>query len=386
MRDIHAWIFSSGVIRRICSSVCWCSKAIPLSRQHSLRGISAPLRLLAIAAATMLLAATPCFAQEYAKKAIEKGLTYLVAHQHPDGYWIEVNGRKVNDEFQGRPGPHIAVTSLGCMALMASGAKPGEGPRGVALEKGLGWLLAQQKPEVGDFWVEGARMEDHALATRCIARAIAVSRTARLVESLDRAVTALVSGQNERGGWRYKWGGADCDLVVSSLCARALADAKAAGATIPEEPWLKVIDHLKLSAISDYPMADMVGGFWYQTFDRPFRHSRTDFALTAAGTAALVSLGAGDSSQAKAGLNFLLKKARWRPPAYRMAQSFDYFYAYHQAVEATRIASADDRDAFWAPVITDLVKGQLPDGRWEDLVGRNYATAMACLILQETTK
>src|SRR4051812_31573206 len=39
-----------------------------------------------------------------AAQSIERGLEWLAKEQHRDGYWIETVGRKVNEEYQGRPG------------------------------------------------------------------------------------------------------------------------------------------------------------------------------------------------------------------------------------------------------------------------------------------
>ena len=37
---------------------------------------------------------------------------------------------------------------------------------------------------------------------------------------------------------------------------------------------------------------------------------------------------------------------------------------------------------WYSRIRDELVRGQQADGRWQDLVGPNYATAMACIILQ----
>ena len=123
-------------------------------------------------------------------------------------------------------------------------------------------------------------------------------------------------------------------------------------------------------------------GFWYQVFENePFRPSRTSFALTSAGVTALYGAGQYDLKEVKGGLRFL-SNPRHRPRPGDMHRSFDYFYSHYYAIQAF-FQAGDDFWNDWYPGVRDeLVAGQHGDGRWEDLVGPNYATSMACVILQ----
>lgn len=71
--------------------------------------------------------------------------------------------------------------------------------------------------------------------------------------------------------------------------------------------------------------------------------------------------------------------ARKRGDQYR---SFDYFYAHYYAVQGM-FQAGGEYWAKWFPKVRDeLVRGQNRNGSWKDLVGPNYATAMATIILQ----
>jgi hypothetical protein len=46
------------------------------------------------------------------------------------------------------------------------------------------------------------------------------------------------------------------------------------------------------------------------------------------------------------------------------------------------LAGGEAWATYYPAVRSEILGMQLSDGRWEDEVGRNYATAMACIILQ----
>src|SRR5205085_9252425 len=128
----------------------------------------------------------------------------------------------------------------------------------------------------------------------------------------------------------------------------------------PRETIERAIEYVKLSFIGpEYPDPSMRGGFWYQIFDQPFRHSRTSFPLTAAGVTALYGAGEYDSPQVREGLKFLARRTgRYHFPAWKMHQSFDYFYGHYYAIQAFYQAGGE-LWASWYPEIRDeIVKGQ----------------------------
>src|SRR5688572_2133385 len=68
-------------------------------------------------------------------EAVERALKYLHNTQDKkDGSWRSAGGKDG------------AITSLAVMAFLSAGHVPGEGPYGEAVEKGVAWVLRQQKP------------------------------------------------------------------------------------------------------------------------------------------------------------------------------------------------------------------------------------------------
>jgi hypothetical protein len=106
---------------------------------------------------------------------------------------------------------------------------------------------------------------------------------------------------------------------------------------------------------------------------------RWSFALTAAGVATLCGAGEYNLPEVRQGLQYLWK---WYPPRDIAPDRFDYYYAHYYAVQAAFQASGGYWTAWYDAVKRDLLALQEPEGCWTDLVGSNYATAMAAIILQ----
>lgn len=319
-------------------------------------------------------------------RAIVRGLDYLAAHQHPDGYWVDMIGRKVNEEYRGHLGRHVGVTGLACMAFLANGSTPGRGPYGANIERGTRWLLDQVRPDNGFITADGSRMYSNAFATLFLAEIYGMSGDPRLRQGLQAAVDGIVQAQNRQGGWRYLPGAEDADMSITVTCVMALRGARNVGIFVPRETIDAAIRYVKRSYIGNHPDWRQRGGFWYQIPENRFAMSRTSFALTAAGVTALYGAGEYDAPEIREGLRFLSRPPGLfpygRPPAWRMHESFDYFYSHYYAVQAFFQAGGAHWE-HWFPMIRDeIVAGQHPEGYWQDLVGRNYATAMATVILQ----
>ncbi|MCX7704196.1 MAG: hypothetical protein N2234_08915 [Planctomycetota bacterium] len=138
------------------------------------------------------------------------------------------------------------------------------------------------------------------------------------------------------------------------------------------------MEYVKKSASGD-------GSFYYQIYDSEGNRilSRRSFALTAAGVVALQGAGLYDSLEVKKGIKYLYDSfvVSGSPPARWMRDTFEYFYAHYYAVQALYQEGGKMWEKWHQRIANELLNGQYPDGRWEDVVGPNYATAMAVLIL-----
>ena len=311
---------------------------------------------------------------------IDRGLEYLYKSQNPDGSWMDHVGRKVHYTYECHLARHVGVTALGGMAFLSSGALPDQGPRRrycLAVRKALEFIMDQVDPS-GFISAFGSRMYSHAFATLFLAEAYGTSiypDAARLRDSLRKAVKLIVRAQNDHGGWRYMPQSRDSDMSVTVCQVMALRAARNAGIQVPKETIVAAIKYVRDS------FEERVGAFTYQIHAEYRGPSRHSFALTACGVATLYNAGIYDSHEIREGLNFLsseLRRTRDVPPR----NTFDYFYGHYYAVQAAFQAGGKYWQRWYEFIKSELSELQASDGSWEDLVGPNYATAMAVIILQ----
>jgi len=313
--------------------------------------------------------------------AIEKGLAYLAAHQEGDGSWKDVVGRKINYSYVGMHDKHVGVTALACMSFIARGDFPGRGPYGENVRRGLEFILKSM--DMNGFVTYGeSRMYSHAFATLFLAEVYGMSGREDVGKSLRSAVDAIVRAQNAQGAWRYKPDSQDSDLSVTVCQVMALRAARNSGISVPMSTIKRAMDYVRKSASPG-------GAFYYQIYDdRGFKAmSRVSYALTAAGVAALQGAGDYDSKEVKRGINYLYRDYVGAPrPRHiverEMRHTFEYLYGQYYATQAMYQSGGRNWSDYWTRLKSELIEFQYDDGRWQDLVGPNYATAMSTLLLQ----
>lgn len=317
-----------------------------------------------------------------ARKAIQRGLEFLSKRQEADGSYQDGIGRKVNNTYLATPGPHVGVTALAGMAFLSNGSTPGRGQFGKNVAGCVDFIRNHVNPQ-GFVTHMDSRMYSHAFATLFLAEVYGMAPQQDTLNALKRAVKLIVSSQNEQGGWRYLPGAKDSDISITVCQVQALRAANNVGVQVPKETIDAAIRYVKRSYVGQSVQFNTPpGGFWYQVYENyPLRPSRTSFALTAAGVTALYGAGEYDGAEIRGGLRYLFDP-RNRPAPSDMNETFDYFYGHYYAIQAF-FQSGEPYWSQWYPSIRDeLVNGQRADGRWQDLVGSNYATSMACVILQ----
>ena len=322
-------------------------------------------------------------------RAVEKGLSYLAMHQNPDGSWTDRVGRKVHMTYRGTVAPHVGVTGLVGIAFLAHGVLPGQGSAGFVmkngrkisycdvLEKALEYVMSRVSAANGFISANGSRMYSHAFATLFLAEVYGTGsyRDAEKVRrSLKNAIRLIVNAQNAEGGWRYRPGAQDSDMSITVCQVMALRAARNAGVEVPLGTIQRAVNYVKKSFVPG------VGAFTYQ-LGLEFRgvHSRWTPALTAAGVTTLYSAGEYDAFQINEGLRYILRE---RPMRGEARYTFDYYYFQYYAVQAAFQKGGAYWERWYDSIRQDLLLLQESDGRWTDLVGSNYATAMASIILQ----
>lgn len=304
--------------------------------------------------------------------AVRRGLDFLAARQRPNGCWIDRIGRKVHNYYRGHVGEHVGVTALAGMAFLANGSLPGRGRYAENVRRAVGYVVDHTRSN-GFITASDSRMYSHAFAALFLAEVYGMTGDERVRDALTRATTLIVRSQNDQGGWRYLPGATDADMSVTVCQVLALRGARNAGIQVPKPVIDRAIDYVKRSA------DPRTGGFYYQLDTYFGVPSRTSFALTAAGVTTLFGAGDYDSMEVRRGLEFL-----WRnwPLPYLAGRSFDFYYAHYYGAQAAFQAGGRYWARWYARIRAELLDLQREDGCWEDLVGKNYATAMATIILQ----
>jgi len=311
------------------------------------------------------------------KAAVERAFAYLAQHQEEDGSFKDVIGRKTSNLYVGHYDKNIGVTALAAMAFMSWGHLPGRGKYGSQVEKALNFIL-DNVDENGIISYSGSRMYEHAFATLFLAEIYGMVQKPELKDKLRAAISAIERAQNKTGGWRYMPTSKDADISVTVCQVMALRAARNAGIAVDKNVIANAINYVKRSAAPD-------GSFCYQIFDSEGNpiFSRRSFALTAAGVVALQGAGLYDAKEVKKGVKYLYDSfvVAGDPPAWWMRETFEYFYAHYYAIQAIYQEGGDMWERWHRKIANELLDGQHSDGRWEDKVGPNYATAMAVLIL-----
>ncbi len=304
-----------------------------------------------------------------ADEAVRRGLEFLRSTQKPGGAWES-----------GGFGEATSVTSLSVMAFLAAGHTPdAPGPYREAIERGVRYVLRQQKPNgllVSN--TSHGPMYCHGISTLMLAEVVGMAPasglSAEVRPALTRAIGLILKAQARKkpreheGGWRYQPDSFDSDLSVTGWQVMALRAARGAGCAVPSEPIDRAVNYIKRCAHKD------LGGFGYQPGGGP------NNPRTGTGTLALEICGDHLSPEAVAGAEYLLK----HPPQWR---SDYFFYEVYYAPQAMFQVGDKYFQGYYPKLVKVLLDHQDKDGSWlsndghDRSGGRAYCTATAILAL-----
>lgn len=300
--------------------------------------------------------------------AIDRGLAYLAASQNADGSFGRAGMYRKN----------VAVTSLAGMAFLSAGHTPGRGKYGANVSRAVEFILSRSG--AGFITSPGPEahgpMYGHGFATLFLAEIYGMTAGSGLdqrvsvADALESAVKLIINSQNKDGGWRYRPDGKEADVSVTVCQIMALRAARNAGIEVPKTVVDRCTEYVKKCPNRD-------GGFRYQL--RAQRESK--FPRTAACVVAMYSAGIYDGPEVTNGLKYMLAR---RPDRVRLRFQAHYFYGHYYAVLAMWHAGGRYWDQWFPAIRDDLLERQ--NGRagyWSGAsINSEYATAMACLILQ----
>jgi len=294
------------------------------------------------------------------EQSIEQGLTWLAGRQRDDG---ALGG----GSYRG----NVAVTALAGLAFMSGGSTPGRGPYGAEVGCCVDYILANTQ-QSGFVIAPGSPshgpMYGHGFAAMFLAECYGMSKRPELREKLAAAVKLIINTQNKDGGWRYQPQRHDADISVTICQVMALRAAKNAGLHVPKETIDRCIDYVKRSQNAD-------GGFAYM-----IQGGESAFPRSAAGVVALYSAGVYEGPEIAKGLEYL---DRFRPQeGVQRRETSYYYYGHYYAVQAMWHAGGKKWNLWYPAVRDEFIGRQQDDGSWTSPICLEYATAMACIVLQ----
>jgi hypothetical protein len=297
--------------------------------------------------------------------AIVRALDFLASAQLPEGAWRA-------DSY----GECTAATSLACMAYMAAGHIPGEGPYGDIINKGIRWVISRQEDN-GMLIAKRSHgpMYAHGISTLMLAEAIGMVDEAQaklLKRSLELAIRLILESQayekdkRHAGGWRYQVDSRDSDLSVTGWQVMSLRAAKDVGCDVPADAIDKAIEYVKHCSTPDKR------GFGYQP------GSGATPTLTGVGISCLEVCGAHDTEEARGAADWL------KTHPIRIDTNYCFYGVYYTGVGLFKLGG-EHAEQSHANICKLLLPIQSADGAWtpehgsERGAGKSYATALAIL-------
>ena len=222
------------------------------------RSIGAVLACWSVLGLSVASAAPPTSPE--VDRAVGKAIRYLASQQQASGAWRSPQGES------------SAMTSLSLMAFMAAGHLPGEGPLGKNMDRGIRYVLDHQHPSgllvTGN---THGPMYEHGICTLMLAEVAGMvdePLASRVRTSLSRAVLLILKAQavskdsRNAGGWRYHPTSNDSDLSATGWQLLALRAAKDVGCDVPAEAIDAAVGYVKKCSAMNRG-----GGFSYQPGD-----------------------------------------------------------------------------------------------------------------------
>jgi squalene cyclase len=263
------------------------------------------------------------------------------------------------------------------MAFLAAGHVPGEGPYGDIIEKGVRFVLTQQKPN-GLIGSAGSQeMYEHGISTLMLSEVAGMTEAPlgkQIRDAVKNGVKVILTAQrtgtgDDSGGWRYQVAHVNgSDISVTGWQVMALRAARNIGCDVPSEAIANAIKFIKRC------QDNSGGGFRYM----PGQNVTTACTGTSILALELCGKNLHKGAEVTRGGNYLL--SRVRSGELNNRGGF-YFYMVYYCSQATFQLGDGYWNVYREQMHQSLFSFQNTDGSWPDGQGPAYATAMAVLAL-----
>jgi len=292
--------------------------------------------------------------------AVLRALRWLKRNQNDNGSWA--------------PSQPQAMTGLALLCFLAHGETPLSEEFGVTVQKAIRYLVNEVMNARGEV---GSRGYPHGIVSYALAEAYAMTQLPIIKPAMEKALTVIVEGQQQGGGYDYSYRKGDrWDLSVASWQFQAMKAGQIAGADVPglNEAVDKGIGFCKNTAYKD-------GWFGYSS---PGSGSQ---AMAAAGALVLQLLGEGKSPEVTRTVEKLQsRQINWKQLSSHGAGSY-WMYYHTQAMFHAGGKVWNDWNNHFTPIV---LKNQAADGHWPDFEENGqpkggyypvYNTTLVCLML-----
>ena len=296
------------------------------------------------------------------RRAIDRGLKFLVREQGKDGSWRTGGG------YGSYP---VAMTGLAGLALVASGSTPVRGPYAKNVRRAVSFCLSQQQPNglIAAPSEESRSMYGHGFSTLFLSQVYGMEedqeRQRSIRIALERAIVLISRSQSNDGGWLYTPDAHGDEGSVTITQVQAMRGSRNAGVHVPKTTIAKAISYIERSQNPD-------GGISYSVRSRGSRP-----AITAAACAVLYNAGSYDSPAAEKCFVYA-----WRHCQPGGSNGHNYYTQLYMS-QAVWQKGEKKWSQYFEKIQRFLLRTQQGNGSWQgDHVGLVYGTAIALLILQ----
>jgi hypothetical protein len=284
------------------------------------------------------------------EEAVEKGLEWLKASQKPDGSWTNGNV----------PG----MTGLALLAYLGRCETPVSEKYGESCLRAITWLVDLGMKQNGSLATNSASQPgpyEHAIATYALAEAVTFCKQVNvhvpnLMEVTQKAGQMIIDNQHPNGGWAYNYAtgtGAHTDLSVVAWQLQALKACQYTGLEF------KGLTRAASRGL-DYTgkMQNPNGGFGYNSPNT--QHAGGYFSLTGAGVLSMQMWGRGSQAAARKGARYIEKESK-----FDYKTEFADLYGHYYEAQAMLNRGGQQWRKYNDMFRDQLLKNQASDGSWE---------------------
>ena len=323
---------------------------------------------VAFLAVCLALFVTPSFGRDpEVRRAVDKGLEWLVSQQSRLGQWSANSNRYPT-----------AMTAMAGTALLCQGSTTTQGKYAENIRRAVDYLVARSRTNglIGDPDRDDRYTYGHGFSMLFLSQVLGEEedsiRRERLVDVLTRAVQFTGRAQTEPGGWGYlsaKDGHGFDEGSTTITQVQGLRGCRNAGIPVPNEIIEKAIGYIKKCSLNNG-----AGGVQYNS-----RGGGGRPAISAAAIACLYNAGEYDSEYVPKLLTYCRKNlSDISNRGFGHWHYAHYYFAQVEYREGGKIWE-DYRDRIFSRIVGEAS----PDGSWiQGYIGPVYTTSINLTILQ----